>query len=50
MGGNLARFEVGALVLTANIAQFPSLELALARTKDRNAPLDLRSDEFLSSV
>jgi hypothetical protein len=29
LGGNLARFEARALVLRANVAQFPSVELVL---------------------
>ncbi len=41
LGGNLARFEARALVLMANVEPFPTVELAFAWTKDRNAPLIL---------
>jgi len=46
LGGNLARFEARALLLTADIAQFPSVELAFAWTKDRNVPLILGHMNF----
>jgi hypothetical protein len=46
LGGNLARFEARALVLTANVEQFPPVELAFAWTKDRNAPLILGHMNF----
>jgi hypothetical protein len=46
LGGNLARFEARALVLRANVAQFPSVELAFAWTEDRNAPLILGQMNF----
>lgn len=46
LGGNLARFEARALVLTAHVEQFPPVELAFAWTKDRNAPLILGHMNF----
>ena len=46
LGGNLARFEARALVLTANVAHFPPVELAFAWTQDRNAPLILGHMNF----
>ncbi|NJK72948.1 MAG: hypothetical protein HC942_00745 [Microcoleus sp. SU_5_6] len=46
LGGNLAKFEARALVVIANIARFPSVELAFAWTKDRNAPLILGQMNF----
>lgn len=46
LGGNLARFEARALLLTANIERFPPVELAFAWTKDRNAPLILGHMNF----
>ena len=46
LGGNLARFEARALVLTANIAHFLPVELAFAWTQDRNAPLILGHMNF----
>lgn len=46
LGGNLARFEARALVLTANVEQFPSVELAFAWTQDRKAPLILGHMNF----
>lgn len=46
LGGNLARFEARALVLTANVEQFPPVELAFAWTRDRNAPLILGHMNF----
>lgn len=46
LGGNLAKFEARALVLTANVEQFPPVELAFAWTKDRNAPLILGQMNF----
>ncbi len=49
LGGNLARFEARALLLTANIAQFPSVELAFAWTRDRNAPLILGHMNFFTT-
>jgi hypothetical protein len=47
LGGNLARFEARALVLTANIDEFSSVDLAFAWTQDRNAPLILGHMNFL---
>lgn len=46
LGGNLARFEARALVLTANIDKFSSIDLAFAWTQDRNAPLILGHMNF----
>ncbi|MDZ8050693.1 MAG: hypothetical protein RMX68_021135 [Aulosira sp. ZfuVER01] len=46
LGGNLARFEARALVLTANVELFPPVELAFAWTTDRNAPLILGHMNF----
>ena len=46
LGGNLARFETRALVLTANVERFPPVELAFAWTRDRNAPLILGQMNF----
>ncbi|MEH2178767.1 hypothetical protein [Nostoc sp.] len=46
LGGNLARFEARALVLMANVEQFPTVELAFAWTRDRNAPLILGHMNF----
>lgn len=41
LGGNLAKFEARALVMRANVEQFPPVELAFAWTRDKNAPLIL---------
>lgn len=46
LGGNLARFEARALVLTATVEQFPPVDLAFAWTRDRNAPLILGHMNF----
>ena len=46
LGGNLSKFEARAVVMTANIEQFPPVELAFAWTKDRNAPLILGHMNF----
>lgn len=46
LGGNLARFEARALVLTANVEQFAPVELAFAWTQNRNAPLILGQMNF----
>jgi hypothetical protein len=46
LGGNLARFEARALVLTATLEQFPTVNLAFAWTRDRNAPLILGHMNF----
>ena len=46
LGGNLARFEARALVLMAYVEQFPTVELAFAWTRDRNAPLILGHMNF----
>jgi hypothetical protein len=47
LGGNLARFEARALVLTANVDEFSAVDLAFAWTQDRNAPLILGHMNFL---
>ena len=47
LGGNLARFDARALVLTANVDEFSSIDLAFAWTQDRNAPLILGHMNFL---
>ena len=47
MGGNLARFEARALILTANVDRFDLIDLAFAWTQDRNAPLILGHMNFL---
>jgi hypothetical protein len=47
LGGNLARFEARALVLTANVDKFDSVELAFGWTQNRNAPLILGHMNFL---
>jgi hypothetical protein len=41
LGGNLAKFEARALVLTANVDKFDPIDLAFAWTQNRNAPLIL---------
>ncbi len=46
LGGNLARFEARALVLTARVEKFPSVDLAFAWTRDTNAPLILGHMNF----
>lgn len=46
LGGNLARFEARALVLTANVENFPPVDLAFAWTRDRYAPLILGHMNF----
>lgn len=46
LGGNLARFEARALVLTATVDRFSPVELAFAWTQDRNAPLILGQMNF----
>lgn len=46
LGGNLARFEARALVLTANVEHFPRVELAFAWTKYKDAPLILGQMNF----
>ena len=47
LGGNLARFEARALVLTANVDEFSAVDLAFAWTQDRDAPLILGHMNFL---
>jgi hypothetical protein len=46
LGGNLAQFEARALVLTANVENFPPVDLAFAWTRDRYAPLILGHMNF----
>lgn len=46
LGGNLSKFEARAVVMTANIEQFPPVDLAFAWTQDRNAPLILGHMNF----
>lgn len=46
LGGNLAKFEARALVLTAKVGQFPFVDLAFAWTRDRYAPLILGHMNF----
>ena len=46
LGGNLSKFEARAVVMTANVEQFPPVELAFAWTQDRNAPLILGHMNF----
>lgn len=45
LGGNLSRFEA-TLVVIATVEQFPTVELAFAWTRDRNAPLVLGQMNF----
>ena len=47
LGGNLARFEARALVLTENVDKFDPVELAFAWTQNKNAPLILGHMNFL---
>lgn len=46
LGGNLSKFEARAVVMTANVEQFPPVEWAFAWTQDRNAPLILGHMNF----
>jgi hypothetical protein len=46
LGGNLARFEARAVVVTAKVEQFPPVDLAFAWTQDRSAPLILGHMNF----
>ena len=46
LGGNLSKFEARAVVMTANVEQFPPGDLAFAWTQDRNAPLILGHMNF----
>ena len=46
LGGNLSKFEARAVVMTANVEQFPPVDLAFAWTQDRNAPLILGHMNF----
>jgi hypothetical protein len=46
LGGNLSRYEARALVVLATVEQFPSVELAFAWTRNRNAPLILGHMNF----
>ena len=47
LGGNLARFEARALVLTANVDKFDPVDLAFAWTQNKNSPLILGHMNFL---
>jgi len=46
LGGNLAKFEAPALVITANIDRFAPVDMAFAWTRDSNAPLILGHMNF----
>lgn len=46
LGGNLARYEARALVVTATVDQFPAVDLAFAWTQDKYAPLILGHMNF----
>jgi hypothetical protein len=46
LGGNLARLEARALVLKANVEQFPAVDLAFAWTQESNVPLILGHMNF----
>jgi len=46
LGGNLARFEARAVAIKAKIEHFPSVDLAFAWTRDKNAPLILGQMNF----
>ena len=46
LGGNLARFEARALVVKANVEEFPAVDLAFAWTQDKYAPLILGHMNF----
>ena len=45
LGGNLANYETKALLLTAEIADFPAVSLAFAWTKAENVPLIFRGKQ-----
>jgi hypothetical protein len=49
LGGNLARFEARALVVTATVSNFNSVDLVFAWTMDRNAPLILGHVNFFQT-
>jgi hypothetical protein len=49
LGGNLARFEARALVVTATVSNFHSVDLVFAWTMDRNAPLILGHVNFFQT-
>ncbi len=49
LGGNLARFEARALVVTAIVDTFEPVDLAFAWTMDRNAPLILGHMNFFQA-
>ncbi len=49
LGGNLARFEARALVVTAIVDTFEPADLAFAWTMDRNAPLILGLINFFQA-
>lgn len=46
LGGNLARFEARALVLTANIDRFPIAELAFCVDTRQECSINFRTYEF----
>ena len=46
LGGNLARFEARALVVKANVEEFPAVDLAFSWTQDKYAPLILGHMNF----
>lgn len=48
LSGNLARMEARGLVLSATVAEFPSILLAFAWTKSREAPLILGHMNFFA--
>src|SRR5919202_2991647 len=48
--GNLARMEARGLVLSATVAEFPSILLAFAWTESREAPLILGHMNFFAEI
>jgi hypothetical protein len=48
LSGNLARMEARGLVLSATVAEFPSILLAFAWTESREAPLILGHMNFFA--
>ena len=48
LSGNLARMEARGLVLSATVAEFPSVLLAFAWTESREAPLILGHMNFFA--
>ena len=47
LAGNLAKFEARAVILSGEIASFPSVNLAFAWTRSPDAPLILGQANFL---